>query len=71
MEEDHLRQMKEYLASYFQILESGHTLIGQVHKEFQNNCKEMTSDRLLEMFIKSKGVGAAKPGTVILVFVVD
>ncbi len=63
--------MKEYLASYFQILESGHTLIGQVHKEFQNNCKEMTSDRLLEMFIKSKGVGAAKPGTVILVFVVD
>lgn len=64
LEEDHLRQMKEYLASYFQILESGHTLIGQVHKEFQNNCKEMTSDRLLEMFIKSKGVGAAKPADI-------
>ena len=57
--------MKDYLASYFQILESSHTLIGQVHKEFQNNCKEMTSDRLLELFIKSKGVGASRPGTVL------
>lgn len=63
MEEEHLKQMKDYLTSYFQILESGHTLIGQVHKEFQNNCREMTTDRLLELFVKSKGTGAMKAGS--------
>ena len=54
--------MKDYLTSYFQILDSGHALIGQVYKEFQNNCSDLTAERLLEQFIKSKGTGATKPG---------
>ena len=62
MEEDHVKHMKDFLASFLQILESGHTLIGQVHKEFENNCTEMTIERLLEQFIKSKGTGPAESG---------
>ena len=62
LEEDHIKQMKEYLASYYQILDSGHALIGQVYKEFQNNCHEMSTERLLELFTKSKGTGTTKLG---------
>lgn len=54
--------MKDYLATYWQILESGHTLIGQVYKEFQNNCNDKTIERLLEEFTKNKGTGSKKPG---------
>lgn len=54
--------MKDYIYNYYQILESGHTLIGQVYKEFQSNCNEMSIEKLLEAFVKSKGTGNTRPG---------
>lgn len=60
LEEDHLKQMKDYLATYSYILESGHALVGQVYKEFQRNCHDMTIDVLMDKFIKARGTGNAR-----------
>ncbi|XP_076308979.1 F-BAR domain only protein 2 isoform X2 [Tachypleus tridentatus] len=64
IEEDHLNQMKEFLSNYAHVLESGHTLIGQVHVEFQQQCNDMDIEKLLEQFITSKGTGSDHPGPV-------
>lgn len=62
LEESHLKQMKSFLASYAQVLESGHALIGQVHVEFRQQCNDMDLDKLLEQFVISRGTGPEKPG---------
>ncbi|XP_067124643.1 F-BAR domain only protein 2 isoform X5 [Centruroides vittatus] len=62
LEESHLKQMKTFLASYAQVLESGHALIGQVHVEFRQQCNDMDLDKLLEQFVLTRGTGPDKPG---------
>lgn len=62
LEEEHLSQMKEYLANYSQILQSGHALVGQVYKEFSNNCNEESVEKLLEKFTTSKRTTNKRPG---------
>lgn len=53
--------MKNYLTNYLDILESGHTLMGQVYKEFRNNCDAMSPAKLLEVFVLTKGTGENRP----------
>ncbi|CAG2113304.1 unnamed protein product, partial [Medioppia subpectinata] len=61
IEEQHIKQMKDFLMNYYQVLESGHTLIGQVHLEFKQNCNELTVNKLLEQFVTTKGTGSERP----------
>nr|CAD7453199.1 unnamed protein product [Timema tahoe] len=64
VEEAHLNQMREFLNTYAEVLQSNHDLIGQVllvHIEFKRQCLEMTVDKLLEQFVLNKYTGLEKP----------
>ncbi|KAJ9583396.1 hypothetical protein L9F63_022262, partial [Diploptera punctata] len=64
VEEAHIKQMREYLNTYGEVLENNHDLIGQVHIEFKRQCLEMTVDKLLEQFVLNKYTGLEKPGSI-------
>ncbi|XP_073994263.1 F-BAR domain only protein 2 isoform X3 [Rhodnius prolixus] len=57
VEEIHLKQMKEFLTTYAELVENNHDLMGQVHIEFKRQCLEMTVDKLLEQFVLNKYTG--------------
>ncbi|XP_073994269.1 F-BAR domain only protein 2 isoform X9 [Rhodnius prolixus] len=61
VEEIHLKQMKEFLTTYAELVENNHDLMGQVHIEFKRQCLEMTVDKLLEQFVLNKYTGLEKP----------
>jgi len=65
VEEAHLRQMKLFLENYADVLETGHSLIGQAYFEFRQQCTQMTVDHLLELFTQTKGTGSDRPGPII------
>lgn len=62
IEENHLKQMKEFLSTYIELLQSNHDMVGQVHLEFKRQYLEMPVDKLLEQFVLSKYTGLEKPG---------
>lgn len=62
IEENHLKQMKEFLSTYIELLQNNHDMVGQVHSEFKRQFLEMTVDKLLEQFVLSKYTGLEKPG---------
>ncbi|BES89775.1 SAFF [Nesidiocoris tenuis] len=61
VEELHLKQMKDFLTTYAELVESNHDLVGQVHIEFKRQCLEMTVEKLLEQFVLNKYTGLEKP----------
>ncbi|XP_031638381.1 F-BAR domain only protein 2 isoform X5 [Contarinia nasturtii] len=63
IEENHLKQMKEFLSTYIELLQNNHDMVGQVHSEFKRQFLEMTVDKLLEQFVMSKYTGLEKPGS--------
>ncbi|XP_043493056.1 F-BAR domain only protein 2 isoform X5 [Polistes fuscatus] len=64
VEEAHLKQMKEFLNAYADVLQLNHEQVGQVHVDFKRQCLEMTVDKLLEQFVQSKSTGLEKPGVI-------
>lgn len=62
LEVNHLLHMKEFLSSYAEVVETTHEQMGKVHKEFQQQCVELTVDQLLEVFVQSKSTGLERPG---------
>ncbi|KAK2589187.1 hypothetical protein KPH14_002001 [Odynerus spinipes] len=64
VEEAHLKQMKEFLNAYADVLQMNHEQVGQVHVDFKRQCLEMTVDKLLEQFVQSKSTGLEKPGAI-------
>ncbi|XP_066909513.1 F-BAR domain only protein 2 isoform X4 [Halyomorpha halys] len=64
VEEVHLKQMKEFLTTYAELVENNHDLMGQVHMDFKRQCIEMTVDKLLEQFVLDKYTGLEKPGAI-------
>lgn len=62
VEETHLRQMKEFLNTYADVLQANHEQVGQVHIDFKRQCLDMTVDKLLEQFVQSKYTGFERPG---------
>lgn len=62
LEENHLKQMKEFLSTYIELLQNNHDMVGKVHSEFKRQFMEMTVDKLLEQFVLSKYTGLEKPG---------
>uniref|UniRef100_A0A8D8WS06 F-BAR domain only protein 2 n=1 Tax=Cacopsylla melanoneura TaxID=428564 RepID=A0A8D8WS06_9HEMI len=61
VEEAHLKQMKEFLNSYTEVIEKNHEQIGKYYLEFKRQCLELTIDNLLEQFVRSKYTGLEKP----------
>lgn len=62
IEEAHLKQMREFLTTYIELLQTNHDMVGQVHTEFKRQFVEMTVDKLLEQFVLNKYTGLEKPG---------
>ncbi|XP_060516346.1 F-BAR domain only protein 2 isoform X5 [Cylas formicarius] len=58
----HLQHMKEFLNSFADVVEWTHGEMGKVHKEFREQCLELTIDQLLEQFVRNKSTGLEKPG---------
>lgn len=67
IEENHLKQMKEFLSTYIELLQNNHDMVGQVHAEFKRQFLEMTVDKLLEQFVLSKYTGLEKPGKTLVI----
>ncbi|XP_008199628.1 F-BAR domain only protein 2 isoform X2 [Tribolium castaneum] len=64
LEVAHLGHMKEFLNSYAEVVEWTHEQMGKVHKEFRQQCLELTVDQLLEQFVRNKSTGLERPGIV-------
>ncbi|KAL5016578.1 hypothetical protein ScPMuIL_006167 [Solemya velum] len=64
LEEEHICQMKDFIDTYSKAWENQHALLGQVQKEFKNNCDDLSVQKLFEMFISVKNTGNEKPGPI-------
>ncbi|XP_059142905.1 F-BAR domain only protein 2-like isoform X2 [Physella acuta] len=62
LEEEHICQMKDFIDTFAKSWENEHAVLGQVHKEFKQNCDEMTVQKLISTFVEKKGTGNEKPG---------
>lgn len=62
LEVNHLVHMKDFLNSYAEVVEWTHDEMGKVHKEFRQQCMELTVDQLLEQFVRNKSTGLERPG---------
>ncbi|XP_050314762.1 F-BAR domain only protein 2 [Anthonomus grandis grandis] len=62
LEISHLISMKQFLNCFADVVEWAHGETGKVHKEFRQQCAELTIDQLLEQFVKNKSTGLEKPG---------
>ncbi|CAG9585073.1 unnamed protein product [Danaus chrysippus] len=54
VEEAHLKQMKQFVNVYADIIQNNHDLMGQVHRDFKHQCLELTVEKLLEQFLVDK-----------------
>ncbi|XP_012277407.1 F-BAR domain only protein 2 isoform X2 [Orussus abietinus] len=64
IEETHLKHMKEFLNTYADVLLANHEQVGQVHIDFKRQCLDMTVEKLLKQFVRSKYTGFEKPGII-------
>ncbi|XP_043864246.1 F-BAR domain only protein 2 isoform X6 [Drosophila mojavensis] len=69
IEEVHLRQMKEFLSTYLEMLQNNHDMVGQVHSDFKRQFVDMSVDKLLEQFVLNKYTGLEKPEMLELEFI--
>ncbi|XP_065562103.1 F-BAR domain only protein 2-like isoform X5 [Artemia franciscana] len=61
IEQSHLAQLKEFLSTYIQLIQSNYDSVGKIHLEFKRQCDELTVEKLLEMFVRTKCTGLQKP----------
>ncbi|XP_028403535.1 F-BAR domain only protein 2-like isoform X2 [Dendronephthya gigantea] len=61
IEMNHLKCMSEHLISYIGTLEKGQGEVHEVIAHFRTQVKELTSDKLLDQFVKDKGTGKIVP----------
>ncbi|CAG5051087.1 unnamed protein product [Parnassius apollo] len=54
VEEAHLKQMKQFVNVYTDIIQNNHDMMGQVHRDFKHQCLELTVEKLLEQFLVEK-----------------
>lgn len=64
VEEAHLKQMKQFIGTYIELIQNNHDLVGQVHIDFKHQCLEMTVDKLLEQFVIEKYNSLEKPAAI-------
>jgi hypothetical protein len=70
LEVTHLVHMKEFLNSYADVVEWTHEQMGKVHKDFKQQCIELTVDQLLEQFVRNKSTGPERPGLSVVKLIV-
>ncbi|XP_018914397.2 F-BAR domain only protein 2 isoform X12 [Bemisia tabaci] len=61
VEEAHIKQMKDFLNTYAEVIEDNNTFVAQVNHDFKKQCLEMTVEKLLEKFVLNKYTGLEKP----------
>lgn len=64
VEEAHLKQMKQFVNTYTDIIQNNHDLMGQVHRDFKHQCLELTVEKLLEQFLMEKYTAMEKANLV-------
>lgn len=64
VEEAHLKQMKQFVSCYAELIQSNHDLMGQVHRDFKHQCLELTVEKLLEQFLIEKYTAMEKANLV-------
>ncbi|XP_072944147.1 F-BAR domain only protein 2 [Epargyreus clarus] len=64
VEEAHLKQMKQFVNAYADIIQNNHDLMGQVHRDFKHQCLELTVEKLLEQFLIEKYTAIEKANLV-------
>lgn len=64
VEEAHLKQMKQFVNTYTDIIQNNHDLMGQVHRDFKHQCLELTVEKLLEQFLIEKYTAIEKASLV-------
>ncbi|XP_070491456.1 F-BAR domain only protein 2 isoform X4 [Chironomus tepperi] len=64
IEEAHLKQMKEFIMMYIEIVQNNHDLVGQVQSDFKRQFLDLTVDKLLEQFVLNKYTGLEKPANI-------
>ncbi|XP_071799272.1 F-BAR domain only protein 2-like isoform X3 [Asterias amurensis] len=65
IEEGHLQQLKEFIKQYNIALRECGCSVEQVQGEFSQQCEDLTSVKLIEMFSETKGTGKEKPGPIV------
>ncbi|XP_033103583.1 F-BAR domain only protein 2-like [Anneissia japonica] len=60
IEESHLKEMKDFIRSYSSSVQECHFSLGQIQQEFSQECEDMTEQKLIEVYVKSKGTGRDK-----------
>ncbi|XP_022107657.1 F-BAR domain only protein 2-like isoform X2 [Acanthaster planci] len=65
IEEGHLQQLKEFIKQYNGAHRECGTSVEQVQGEFSQQCEDLTSIKLIEMFSETKGTGKEKPGPIV------
>ena len=60
-----MRQMREFLVTYVELIQTNQDMVGQVHQDFKRQFLDMTVDKLLEQFVLNKYTGLEKPGEIV------
>lgn len=66
MEEEYLTRMTGFMGKMSDIQNSSHSQMGVIYSSFNENIQEFSVDKLLSMFVESKGTGKNKPGNATL-----
>ncbi|XP_063697273.1 F-BAR domain only protein 2 isoform X4 [Culicoides brevitarsis] len=61
IEETHLTEMKEFVKTYFEIIQYNLEMVQSTYSDFERQFTEMTVDKLLEQFVLNKYTGLEKP----------
>uniref|UniRef100_A0A336LYW5 CSON011071 protein n=1 Tax=Culicoides sonorensis TaxID=179676 RepID=A0A336LYW5_CULSO len=64
IEETHLTDMKEFVKTYFEIMQYSFEMVQLAYNDFERQFSEMTVDKLLEQFVLNKYTGLEKPETI-------
>ncbi|XP_070563549.1 F-BAR domain only protein 2-like isoform X2 [Ptychodera flava] len=64
IEETHLKHMRKVLGDYNTTCESTHHLVGQVNTEIRELCNGFSIQKLIEVYVESKGTGKDKPSAI-------
>lgn len=62
VENAHLKQMREFVENYCQIVDNNNNMLGRVYQEFQIQLIDLSVENLLEQFTLTKHTGLEKPG---------
>ena len=66
LEEDYLTHMTGFMGKLSDIQNVSHSQMGVLYSSFNENIQEFSVNKLLSLFVETKGTGKNKPGTVMI-----